>query len=62
MSAEVGLCALCAHTRRVESQRGSVFYLCVRSRDDSRYRKYPPLPVLACPGFEEAATGEEVKE
>jgi hypothetical protein len=29
-----------------------VFYLCERSRTDPRYRKYPVLPVVACPGYE----------
>ena len=30
----------------------STFYLCERSLTDPRYSKYPPLPVLACPGYE----------
>jgi hypothetical protein len=51
-----GLCATCRHTRRVESARGSTFWLCARSADDPRFPKYPRLPVLRCPGFE--PTGE----
>ncbi len=46
-----GLCGTCRHCRRVETGR-SVFYLCERSLDDPRYRKYPVLPVVACPGYE----------
>ncbi len=47
-----GLCVDCAHARRVESAKGSVFYQCRRARDDARFRDYPPLPVRACVGFE----------
>lgn len=48
----VGLCAKCRHVRRVGSRRGSVFFLCERADSDSRYHRYPKLPVLRCPGFE----------
>jgi hypothetical protein len=59
-----GLCARCQHARVVESRRGGRFLLCERSRTDPSYRRYPSLPVLACPGFEgrgdpEAAVGDE---
>jgi hypothetical protein len=47
-----GLCAACAHARRIASARGSVFWLCARSADDASFAKYPRLPVLACPGYE----------
>jgi hypothetical protein len=50
--AEAGLCAACRHARRIESQRGSVFLLCERAREDPTFMKYPPLPVLECGGFE----------
>ncbi len=46
-----GLCATCLHVRRVENRRGSVFLLCGRAATDTRFRKYPPLPVLACAGY-----------
>jgi hypothetical protein len=36
----------------IESERGSVFYLCQRSRTDPAYPKYPRLPVLRCAGYE----------
>ena len=52
MSPRVGLCATCVHARRIESSKGSEFWLCERAKTDPRYRKYPPLPVLACPGHE----------
>jgi hypothetical protein len=51
----VGLCASCAHARLIESAKGSEFWLCERSKSDARFKKYPPLPVRACPGFERAA-------
>jgi hypothetical protein len=35
----------------VRSER-STFYLCERALTDPRFRKYPTLPVLSCPGFE----------
>jgi hypothetical protein len=46
-----GLCADCAHARRVESSRGSVFVLCERSASDPAYAKYPRLPMRDCPGY-----------
>lgn len=53
----VGLCARCRHARLVETQR-SRFWLCERSRHDASYERYPRLPMLACRGFEEGASGE----
>ena len=47
-----GLCASCAHARRVTSARGSTFVLCALSQSDARYAKYPPLPVVRCDGYE----------
>ena len=52
-SRRVGLCATCAHRREVPNRRGSVFYLCQRSRSDPAYPRYPRLPVLSCPGYED---------
>lgn len=49
--AEPGLCGVCRHARVVETGRSS-FYLCERSFTDPRFPKYPPLPVVACVGFE----------
>ena len=50
-----GLCARCVHARLVVSGRGSRFVLCERSRTDRRFPRYPPLPVMACAGFETVA-------
>lgn len=49
-----GLCASCRHRQLVPNTRGSVFSLCLRSRTDSSFPRYPRLPVLRCRGFEEA--------
>lgn len=46
-----GLCADCVHARRIESAHGSVFFLCELSLTDPRFPKYPPLPVVSCPGY-----------
>ncbi|MBX3131441.1 MAG: hypothetical protein KF718_32290 [Polyangiaceae bacterium] len=50
MTAAVGLCATCAHARRVQSAKGSVFWLCGLASTDRRFPKYPPLPVVRCAG------------
>lgn len=50
-----GLCATCAHVRRVTSDRGSVFYLCQLSEVDPSFPKYPRLPVLKCGGYDREA-------
>ena len=47
-----GLCASCSHAEVVTSARKSVFSLCRLSFEDSRFPKYPPLPVIACPGYD----------
>jgi hypothetical protein len=49
-----GLCDSCRHQRLVPNTRGSVFSLCERSRTEPEFRRYPRLPVLRCPGFEQA--------
>lgn len=46
-----GLCATCAHVKVIPGDRGSRFYLCRLSRTDPRFPRYPPIPVLACPGY-----------
>lgn len=50
-----GLCADCEYTRRIVSGRGSVFYLCERSKTDPAYPKYPRMPVRQCAGYVHAA-------
>ena len=49
-----GLCSDCQHVRRIESDRGSVFIQCQLSFEDSRFAKYPRLPVLSCSGYRPA--------
>ena len=51
MSPAVGLCLDCRHSRVISNRRGSEFRLCELSRSDRRFSRYPPLPVLRCPGF-----------
>ena len=51
-----GLCATCRHQRLIRTGRGSVFSMCLRSKDDPRYDKYPRIPVAACPGYERRRT------
>jgi hypothetical protein len=46
-----GLCARCAHALVIRNDRGSRFYLCRLAATDSRFPKYPPLPVRLCAGF-----------
>jgi GNAT superfamily N-acetyltransferase len=53
-----GLCATCVHLRIVVSSRGARFYMCGRAADDPAYRRYPPIPVRACAGFEPLAAPE----
>jgi len=48
----IGLCAECRWMRNMESDRGSVFYLCQRSATNPAFPKYPRLPVLHCRGYE----------
>ena len=49
----IGLCSDCQHCRIVQAPR-SKFYMCQRSFTQPEYRKYPPLPVARCPGYEQA--------
>jgi hypothetical protein len=46
-----GLCDDCQHCKQVGSARGSVFRLCLMHERDSRFAKYPRIPVLRCPGY-----------
>ena len=46
-----GLCADCVYASRIQSMRGSTFFLCERSATDPAFAKYPHLPVMSCPGY-----------
>ena len=37
--------------RKIESERGSAFYLCRLAATDPRLEKYPRLPVHTCHGY-----------
>ncbi len=50
---DAGLCARCRHAMAQENRRGSTFWRCRRAETDPRFRRYPPLPVTRCDGFEE---------
>lgn len=52
-----GLCASCVHVRPVVSARGPLYLRCVRSAEDPRFPKYPPLPVRTCPGYQPTPGG-----
>lgn len=47
----VGLCETCVHRREIVSGKGSRFTLCGLAATDSRFPKYPRLPVLRCDGY-----------
>jgi hypothetical protein len=49
--AEVGLCARCASASVQRNRRGSSFWRCRAADRDPRLRRYPPLPVRACPAW-----------
>jgi hypothetical protein len=46
-----GLCASCEHLRLLASRR-SVFVRCGLAATDPSFPRYPPLPVLSCPGYQ----------
>ena len=51
MHVSAGLCATCVNVKVMRSDRDSAFYLCRLSFADSRFPKYPTLPVLICDGY-----------
>ncbi len=57
-----GLCATCVHLRVVTSDRSSEFVRCEKSQSDSRFPKYPRLPVIACEGYERRAESRSENE
>jgi hypothetical protein len=61
-AADVGLCTHCAHARIMKSDKGSVFWMCQLSFTDSRFSKYPRLPVVECSGYEKKqASGKQAE-
>ena len=57
-----GLCDICAHAECVTSSRQSTFWLCRLSFSNSRYSKYPALPVLDCEGYEPRSNGQTTNQ
>lgn len=55
----IGLCASCVHVRELSTKIGATIYLCQLSVKDARFRKFPPLPMVACPGFTKEGEPEE---
>lgn len=49
--ARAGLCETCRHAR-VLASRTSLFLRCGLAETDPRFPRYPPLPVLACRGWQ----------
>ena len=47
-----GLCDTCRHQQLVPNTRGSVFSLCLRSKTQPEYARYPRIPVERCPGHQ----------
>ncbi len=48
-----GLCARCTHAQRIASANESLFILCLVSKTDERFPKYPRLPMTHCTAHEE---------
>ncbi|MDT4918745.1 MAG: hypothetical protein QOH89_3445 [Pseudonocardiales bacterium] len=53
--AERGLCGQCSHAIVRPTRRGTVYLRCALAASDSRFAKYPRLPVTECAGFRPAA-------
>lgn len=51
-----GLCDSCRHQKIVKSGRGSRFSMCLLSKTDERFPKYPRLPVRECAGYEKGVS------
>jgi len=49
---DAGLCETCRSVRVQGTKRGARFFRCARADVEEGYHRYPPLPVLQCPGFE----------
>ena len=46
-----GLCASCVNARVIESSKGARFIRCDLSFTDTRFARYPRLPITRCEGF-----------
>ena len=52
MRAHAGLCGHCGHAVIRPTRRGTVYLRCGLAQTDSRFAKYPRLPVSECDGYE----------
>ena len=48
------LCKTCSWMREVVTPKGSRFLPCLLSQADPAFPKYPPQPVVRCPGYQPA--------
>jgi hypothetical protein len=62
LGAAAGLCASCLHARLNETRRGTAYLRCGRAAHDSRFPRYPRLPVTECAGHEMAPAGSATAE
>ena len=53
---DVGLSAECEHARVQRNARESEFWRCLRAETDTRFERYPRLPVSECAGYERAVS------
>ncbi|TBR25730.1 hypothetical protein EPO15_01580 [bacterium] len=49
--AQTGVCGTCRHAKRLTTRGGGDILLCRLSETDSKFPRYPALPVLSCPGW-----------
>ena len=49
---QVGLCSGCSNALEQASAKGQRFWRCRLAESDSAFRRYPPLPVQDCSGFQ----------
>lgn len=52
MQINAGLCGTCEHVKQTVTKRGSAFIRCGLAQTDATLRKYPPLPVMQCHGYQ----------
>lgn len=52
--AGAGLCGQCVYAVVRPTRRGTTYLRCGLARADSRFPKYPRLPISACDGYEQA--------
>ena len=49
IDARIGLCSVCLHAKLIGHPRGgAAYYQCGYSKVDSRYDKFPAVPVRFC--------------